>query len=59
MTLAIQVNGKLRGTIVVAIDAEKEDIIKAALENEKVKAHLNGEPKKVIYVPGKLISLVV
>ncbi|MDB5182754.1 MAG: leucyl-tRNA synthetase, leucyl-tRNA synthetase [Candidatus Saccharibacteria bacterium] len=59
MTIAIQVNGKLRGTISVASDASKEDIIAAASSDEKVKTYLVSEPKKTIYVPGKLVSFVV
>ncbi len=59
MTLAIQVNGKLRGTITVNSEASKEDIIEAAKADEKIKAHLVGEPSKTIYVPGKLVSFVV
>jgi leucyl-tRNA synthetase len=59
MTIAIQVNGKLRATIDIASDASKEDIIAAAQNDEKIKAHLDGEPKKTIYVPGKLVSFVV
>jgi len=59
MTIAIQVNGKLRGTVSVASDASKEAVIAAASSDEKIKAHLSGEPKKTIYVPGKLVSFVV
>lgn len=59
MTIAVQVNGKLRATVHVATDAGKDDIISAAMSDEKVKAHLNGEPKKVIYVPGKIVNVVV
>ena len=59
MTIAVQVNGKLRATVEVATDASKDDIIATAQSNEKVKAHLTGEPKKVIYVPNKLVSFVV
>jgi leucyl-tRNA synthetase len=58
MTIAVQVNGKLRGTVEVATDTPKEEIITAALTLEKVKAHLAGEPKKTIYVPNKLVNFV-
>lgn len=60
MTIAIQVNGKLRDTIVVASDAAEEDIKAQALATEKIQKWLEGkEPKKVIYVKGKLVSVVV
>jgi leucyl-tRNA synthetase len=60
MKLAIQVNGKVRGEIFVAADATQEEIEKAALSQENVLSHLEGkEPKKVIYVKNKLVSIVV
>ncbi len=60
MTIAVQVNGKLRGEIQVASDATKEDILAAAAADSKVAAHLNGaEPKKSIYVPNKLVNFVI
>jgi leucyl-tRNA synthetase len=59
MTIAVQVNGKLRGDIQVPSDAKKEDIIAAAREHENVKKFLTGAIKKEIYVAGKLVSLVV
>lgn len=60
MTIAVQVNGKLRGEIQVATDATKEVIESAALDLENVKKHISGsQPKKLIYVPGRLVSIVV
>lgn len=56
--LMIQVNGKLRGSITVAKDADKASIEAAALANENVQKFLAGPPKKVIVVPGKLINIV-
>ena len=56
----VQVNGKVRGKITVAADAEAADIQAAALADEKVQAFLDGAtPKKVIVVPGRLVNLVV
>jgi leucyl-tRNA synthetase len=56
----VQVNGKLRGTLLVAADASKEDIIAMAKEQENVLKFLEGATiKKEIYVPGKLISFVI
>lgn len=57
--MMIQVNGKLRGSIIVAKDADKATIEAAALANEAVQKFLEGTPKKVIVVPGKLVSIVV
>jgi leucyl-tRNA synthetase len=56
----VQVNGKVRGRITVAADADKAVVEAAALADEKVVAFLVGAtPKKVIVVPGRLVNLVV
>jgi leucyl-tRNA synthetase len=56
----VQVNGKVRGRITVAADADAETMEAAALADEKVRAFLAGAtPKKVIVVPGRLVNLVV
>jgi leucyl-tRNA synthetase len=57
--LMIQVNGKLRGSVKVAKDADKSSIEAAALAEESVQKFIEGTPKKVIVVPGKLINIVV
>jgi leucyl-tRNA synthetase len=60
VTIVIQVNGKLRGEIQAAADAPEEEIIKAAKANEKAAAYLDGkDPRKTIYVPGKLVNFVL
>ncbi len=60
VTIAIQVNGKLRGTIDVAVDVDEEEVKQLALKQENVAKWLEGkEPKKVIYVKGKLVSIVI
>jgi leucyl-tRNA synthetase len=59
VTLAVQVNGKLRGTIEVAIDAKREDIESAALFEPNVARFLEGlTVKKLIVVPGKIVNIV-
>ncbi len=58
--MAVQINGKLRGHIVVAADAAEDVIRKAALADEKVAAAIAGKQMvKVIVVPGKLVNIVV
>jgi len=58
--IVVQVNGKLRGRISVAPDAEEETIKEAALDQENVRRHLEGrEIKKVVVVPGKLVNVVL
>jgi len=60
ITLAVQVNGKLRDTIQVAADISQDDAIKAAKATEKVQSWLEGkELVKEIVVPGKLVNLVI
>jgi leucyl-tRNA synthetase len=57
--LMIQVNGKLRGSVKVPKEADKAAIEAAALASEAVQKFVEGTPKKVIVVPGKLINIVV
>lgn len=58
--IAVQVNGKLRGKLVVAADISAEDAIAAAKTDEKVQSFLTDKNVvKEIYVPGKLVNLVV
>ena len=56
--LMVQVNGKLRGSVKVAKNADKMAIEAAALANENVQKYVEGAPKKVIVVPGKLVNIV-
>ena len=58
--MVIQVNGKLRGNMLVSADLTQKDIELMALENEDVKRFINPESKvkKLIFVPKKLINIV-
>jgi len=59
VTLAVQVNGKLRGTLEVAPEASREAIEAAALALPAVAAQLaGGLPRKLIVVPGKIVNVV-
>jgi leucyl-tRNA synthetase len=58
--LMLQINGKLRGSILVSAHADKAAIEQAALAHEMYQKLSNGAaPKKVIVVPGRLVNLVV
>ncbi|MCK5870775.1 MAG: class I tRNA ligase family protein, partial [Methyloprofundus sp.] len=60
LQMVVQVNGKVRGKIMVASDASKEDIEAQALAEESVIRFLDGKAvKKLIVVPKKLVSIVV
>ena len=54
--IAVQVNGKTRATIKIAVDASKEDVISAA--KEAVKEKLTENIVKEIYVPGRIVNIV-
>jgi len=58
--IPVQVNGKLRGLVVVAAGASDDRVEQAALQNEKVKVAIAGKQiVKKIVVPGKLVNIVV
>ncbi len=58
--IPVQVNGKVRDRIIVAVEASEEEIKSAALASETVKKYLEGkEPKKVIVAQKRLVSVVV
>ncbi len=59
MTIAVQVNGKLRGQVVVSSSASEQDVVAAAECDPKIAPHLSGQRVKKIYVPGKLLNFVV
>ena len=60
MTIAIQINGKLRGKILVDISSSEEKIIEESKELENIKKYLEKEDiKKTIYVPKKLVNFVI
>jgi leucyl-tRNA synthetase len=56
--IPIQVKGKVRSRITVAVDADEETVRAAALADEKIVALLDGEPRKVIVVPGRMVNVV-
>ena len=58
--MVVQVNGKLRARLSVAVDASKDAIEAAALADENVQRFIDGkEVRKLIVVPGRLVSIVV
>lgn len=60
LTIAVQVNGKMRGMLTLPASSTDDEIKGAAQEDTKVKKHIEGlEIKKVILVPKKLVNIVV
>ena len=58
LLIIVQVNGKLRAKLEVAADASEEQIKELALADVNVQKFVLAEPKKIIYVKGKLINIV-
>nr|WP_212763111.1 leucine--tRNA ligase [Gordonia araii] len=56
--IPIQVKGKVRSRITVPADADEDALREAALADEKIAALLDGEPRKVIVVPGRMVNVV-
>ena len=61
INIAIQVNGKLRGNMVVSTEIDEQKIKELGMKVESVKKYLSdkNEIKKIIYVPNKLLNYVV
>ncbi|SEG74546.1 leucyl-tRNA synthetase [Thermomonospora echinospora] len=58
--LPIQINGKARGTVVVPADSAQDDVVAAALKVNSVVDALGGAtPRRVVYIPRKIVNLVV
>ena len=58
--MAVQVSGKVRGTIVIAVDASQKEAKETAMADEKISSFIDGKTiVKEIYVPGKIFNIVV
>ena len=59
ITIVVQINGKLRGELLVPAGADQQTVEEAVRANEKISSYITGDPKKIIYVQGRLINYVV
>ena len=60
VTMIVQVNGKVRGKVTVAADADEATVLAAARAEANVAAHVgDSEPRKVIYVAGRMLNIIV
>ncbi len=60
VTIPVQINGKLRDTISITAGSSQEEVVDAAMDQERIRDFIGGEEiVKVIYVPDKLLNLVV
>ena len=60
VTIGVQVNGKMRGSVTVSKNAEEAEVLAKALDDEQILKHVGStEPTKVIYVPGRILNIMV
>jgi leucyl-tRNA synthetase len=56
--LVVQVNGKTRGKLSVLREIDQESAVAAAMADPSIAKFVTGEPKKIIFVPGRLLNIV-
>ncbi len=60
VTIGVQINGKVRDSIDISAEASEEEAVSLAQKSEKIQKYLSeGELRKVIYIPGKILNLIV
>ncbi len=60
VSIAVQVNGKVRTVLTVASGTDEKEVTRLALADANVRTHLAGRtPRKIIFIPGKILSIVV
>jgi leucyl-tRNA synthetase len=59
VTIGVQINGKMRGNVTVATEASEEVVLSAIQTQPKLQERLVGEMRKVIYVPGRIINIII
>jgi len=59
MTIAVQVGGKTRGTIQLPVGSGQDEAMTAAMAEPSIAKFVTGTPRKVVFVPGRLLNIVV
>lgn len=59
ITIAVQINGKTRGEVEISVDADEEEVKFEVEKDDKLLRYLQDEPKKVIYVKGRIINYII
>jgi leucyl-tRNA synthetase len=57
--MAVQFNGKVRGTIQIPADATQQQVMEIIKQDQSLASRITSEPKKVIYVPGKIVNIIL
>ena len=58
ITIAVQVNGKVRSNIQITPESTEEEVVEIAMSEENVKKYIADKPKKVIYVKNRILNLI-
>jgi leucyl-tRNA synthetase len=59
VNVSVQINGKMRGLVRVAIDSDERTVLEAAKAEPSLSAKITGEPTRVIYVKNKILNLIL
>ncbi len=59
VTISVQIQGKMRGTVVVSLEATQEEVISIVNNTEEISRRIDNPIQKIIYVPGKVINLIL
>ncbi|HEX6599483.1 MAG TPA: leucine--tRNA ligase [Gemmatimonadaceae bacterium] len=59
ITMAVQVQGKTRGTVQVAKTANQDEVMAAVMADANLAKFVTGTPKRIVFVPGRLINIIV
>ncbi len=59
ITMAVQFNGKVKGTIPITPGASQDEVIAIVKNDSKLQKQWTSEPKKIIYVPGKIVNIIL
>lgn len=59
VTIGVQINGKMRGSITVAPDASENDVLAMVQASDSLREKITGDIQKVIYIPSRILNLIV
>ena len=58
VVISVQLNGKMRGTLNVPTGATQDEVLHAVMEDATFKSRIEGEPKRIVHVPNKIINII-